>query len=125
MASQNGVTLTISSDVWEPVGDCMSESDAQSRLLCSVYIHGVLHHLDAIEVCAGDGSCQHRGGHTCGDECRSNGCSVRPLPDELHAMNDDFSEHLDRIWTGFDPGDRYETTTINGRSYLLFMDPGC
>jgi hypothetical protein len=95
------IDLTIPTAAWEEIGDCMREdADRRSRMLAAVYIYGKLHHLDAIEV--------------------------RQTEDGgLRAANEDFDEHLDGIWNGFDPGDVYEPVTIDGRTYLLFMDPGC
>jgi hypothetical protein len=89
-------------EAWEEIGDCEREdADPRSRLLATVYIYGQLHHLDAIEV-------------------------FRPVEGDMYvAANRDFAENLDRLYEGFDPGEEYEPTEIDGRKYVLFMDPGC
>lgn len=97
---RRGVALDIPRVAWAEVGDWNESGDPKSRMLASVYVYGVLHHLDAIEVTENDHG-------------------------EIRAANPDWEEMLDSIWRGFDPGDQYETVTIDDRKYLLFMSPSC
>ena len=78
----------------------LSCTQATAQTFRGTDIYGTLHHLDAIEV-------------------------QRHLEHAWVVVCADFEDHLDALISGFNAGDEYETTEIDGRQYLLFMDPGC
>lgn len=85
----------MSIDIKIPDSEWTSVDSTSHELVTSLSINGVLFHLEAIEVTT-DGSNWQR------------------------AVGDD--EHFGNLHDAFNAEGHYDTTTINGREYVLFGD---
>ncbi|MGH9094159.1 MAG: hypothetical protein ACRDXE_03265 [Acidimicrobiales bacterium] len=90
-------TLTIPDEAWHPAGT--DENDAEGgdqerdRLVAAAIINGTWMHFDAIEV----------------------------TDDGMRAVG--WDETLDRLFDLVSPGGPFDTTTIAGRTYVVFAHP--
>lgn len=90
------VNLTIPDDAWEATGWSAGD-ESRDRLLAQVCIGGTMHHLEAYRVEDRDD----------GLVCLAN-----------HAMEASLMPTLQELYSG-----GYETTTIRGERYVMFMFP--
>jgi len=94
---RNSVDLKIKDEDWAPTGD---ESDPTSRLLISVYVNGVPHHLEAYAV-----KDDEEGYQT--------------------AVDSAYDSNLHGMFQVSEAEGRWETLEISGREYVLAMTPFC
>ena len=88
--------LVIDDDEWEPTG---SDDDLDSRLLLTVCVNGVNHHLEAYAV---------------------------EVKEDIQVVRDSlFESNYEGMCMASEPDGRYQTTTIKGREYVLLMTPHC
>lgn len=85
---------------WEHTGDDGEGSDPKSRLLGTLTINGVHHHIEAIQVVVDDEDCQQAASPV-----------WRSLFDELYAANS--------------CDGAVQTVSYDGRDYALFLSPYC
>jgi len=74
-----------------------SDDDTTSRLLTAININGTWHHMEAYAVDDDDGG----------------------------AVDPTFTSNVDGIYAVGEPDGCFETTTINGREYVLVVTPYC
>lgn len=96
MAYENAKTLEIDDDWWEETG---SDDDPSSRLLGSLCINGVYHHLEAYAVTEKKGM--------------------------QEAADLTFEEHVEGMFLVGQPDKAFQTVEIRGRQYVLTMTPFC
>jgi len=90
------ISIDIPEESWERIGP---EDDYESRLLTTVCINGIHHHLEAIAVKA-EGYVQK---------------VVNPMHEDIFRG----------IQTAAEPDGPYRVTEIFGREYVLLMTPHC
>lgn len=90
-----GTELHIEDGDWAPAG----EKDLMTRLLTTVYINGVPHHLEAIAVEVED--------------------------DNQKAADPAFESKFEGLCAMDEADGHYQTTEILGRKYVLAMTPFC
>ena len=91
------INLTIPDDAWEQTGWSDPATDAADRLLAQVCVCGTMHHLEAYRV-----------------EDRDDGMIYLANPEMER-------ERMPQLQEMYDGG--YETVTIRGQKYVLFMFP--
>lgn len=77
------------------------EKDHPGRMTRPIFINGVMFHLEAIEV------------------------HVDPADDCQKAVNPYWETTLTDWYVAAEPDSTFETMTINGREWAIFMSPGC
>lgn len=92
------IVLNIPEEAWQPVGDPDTEGGEWSRLLACLTINGTHHHLEAIELMFDENGFQQ-------------------------TVSSDMASTFEDYCCASHPDGGYNTTTINGRNYGLFMVP--
>jgi hypothetical protein len=88
--------LEVLDSQWEPTGP---EEDLTARLLSTVCVNGIHHHLEAYAVKEKDG--------------------IQVV------VNDSFESNYEGMCQASEPDGRYQVVEILGREYVLLMTPHC
>lgn len=92
--------VSVDLSTWQETGDDGNGSDPKSRLLGTLTINGVRHHIEAIQV-----------------EEDADGIQ--------NAASPAWASYFDELYTAFGGDGAMQTVEFNGRSYALFVSPYC
>lgn len=96
MSDRTIVDIDILDSYWEPTGP---EEDLTARLLTTVCVNGIHHHLEAYAVVVKD--------------------DIQVVANSL------FESNYEGLCQTSEPDGRYQVTEILGREYVLVMTPHC
>lgn len=92
------LAIHIPDEAWEKTGDCGGNEDPAARLLTTVVINGVSHHVEAFAV---------------------------EVVDDTQIPHPNFDTEFEGIHQMSQPNGRYQTVSIMERDYVLSMSPYC